>query len=965
MIRKNLGFDLQKVTRQSLSSLEEIDKYYLDVVVSRLFERIATCKNSFFYIDDFELKKYLSIMLRHHALTHKIKSHIITLDENTSSLPYDVPFDNCVLLIDVQPNTSSLYIESLAPLVKSCTTKDISIIILSCNDYDFDFLNSFIKFDAYDCLFSEHEIAQISKDIKTASNCNLYHMTSGLPTLMRAWIASDNELDMRRGADLFQNALINSLEWYMRDSLSPMQRIKRIQMLLIGEISYKSLMPIGEFDLDSVCSPFTVASGRSISCAGWEDCLSYSMFFDSHKDMLYGMEGAVIEVLEFLYASKNWRRLVRALAIIPNSDVVAHYVAKIPFEVINYGQCSLIEKAAYYERALTNAERLALAMGEATITGNTKSLLESFELYSQDTSHDKSTVQQGSAIISAYQIIQGKSLTPDLTNASDDELLQMLNLHCEIISCVNKGDLETAYERVLLFDNRNLDCFTGQLLELDLMILSLLLGDDSWFSLENRIHPIIEGLSSSGVVSVNLFAPVINDCIDCVFNNEVNSFALDRGISSAQNHGFNLLSSWLLTYSVAHNIRIKNLLKAYTQVQLLKQVTQKCDSRYIANIAYILELITCTKLEETCEIENCFIDSPASPEDVVLVMIADLITGRSISVSSDVNGSPSGIWWLVFLLEEVDTFLIQELLDYMHPTWIHDYQLYKIRIGNLTNQIREAFEMNKAEEQVLKERNTLCIKVMGGIDIRTSGKQILEDDWNRKAAKMMLLYLAVADNHTLSRADLQELLWPDKDYIAARGNLYTALSSLKKTIGHNDDLRPYIKSSEGYISLNPECVYVDSDVFCNIARKMSESSTNPDSILALYESFVDTYDGGLFVPVGDESGLFLARREYLESMYLETLMTFSELSLRMGRPRQAICCAKEILSIDDRREDAFVLFMQGLHSMGRRAEVVTAYSIFSKNLINKYGIAVSASTRDMYAEIIQDESRPDISYKAV
>ena len=963
MIRENLGFDLQKVTRQSLASLEEIDKYYLDFVVSRLFDRMAK-NNSFFYVDDLELKDYVSVMLRHHMIARKLKSHIITLNEATEALPYDIPFENCILLIDIQPKTSELYVKSLAPLVDACSKKGIPLIILGCKSYNYDFLDSFIRFDSYDCIFSEHELKQITNLLNIKIDRDLYQLTSGMPTLLRTWVLScDGDISCR-GSDLYQRTLLKTLNWFMRDSLSVQERRCRMQMLLIGQSSFKTISQLSGFDVEEISSPFTVVSGRSVSCAGWEDILTYRLFFDDHKDMLYGMEGALLSILDFLYTKSEWIRLSRALSILPMNDVVAHYVSKIPFELINNNQCSLIEKASYFERSLASSEILSLQMAEAAIAGNIESLDSLLDDYRMDEFQDEIIAGQAEMIFYAYILLTGKKA--DVPHRqTDDALVKKLQLHCDVLQLVSEGNLETAYEHILLFGNKDTSSFVGQILQLDLMLLSLYLGDDSCLKLESEYHPIIEGLSGSGLDSINLFIPVINDCINCVFNQEMNSFTLERAISAAQARGYYLLSSWLLIFSILHNLHIKNLLKAYTQVQLLNSTVRNCESDFIARIAILLELLSCKLLEEEYSIDEQPSSQPSTPEIEVLDMLQACLTGKNISATNNAKGSPAGIWWFVYVLEEIDKPLIQDLINIMHPSWVHDYKHYKIRIVNLSNEIREANEMNKIEEQLNKERNTLYIKVMGSVDIRSSGREIREDDWTRKAAKMMLLYLAIAENHTLSRADLQELLWPDKDYIAARGNLYTALSSLKKTIGHNDELRPYIKCYEGYISLNSECVRVDSDTFIRVARKMLESSSNPDQIFGMYEDLIQTYDGGLFVPVGDESGLFHSRRQYLESLYLETLMTFAEISLRMRRPRQAVRCAKEILSIDDRREDAFILFMQGLYSMGRRAEVVTAYNIFSKNLINKYGIAMSPATRDMYTEMIQDDPCPGVNFNAV
>ncbi len=966
MIHKELGFELQRVTRQSLPSLKQFDRHYLDFVIANIFEKISQQKKSLLVIDDLDLKEYVSWALRQYFVVQKAKAHILILNSKTSALPFDVPFDNRILIVDIHPDTPELFVGALDRLVASCAAKNVPLLFLTCKSYALNYLQSFERLDQYDCVLSEHEFRQISSMMNLMPRGDLYRHTSGMPHLFRTWIEANEEDVSFRHSEQYEKALTSALAWYTRDDLHHDKLSARLQMLLVGEGTYDELSHMEGFNLSAVASPFTVSNGRGISCAGFDDHLTYRRFFNRITEKIYEMEGALVHTLEFLFAHKKYKQLSRALTILPMNDVIAQYVARVPFDVINCGHCDLIDRAMSFDHALSTSELLCLKMGEAAISGNREMLEAHLTSYKQLDFLDSLIIEQAEAIVRSYALLQGERYSSNSSIHTSNPFLSKMNLHCEVIEHVMDGHLEAAYQLVLLQQINEENTFIDQILQLDLVMLSMLLGDDTWNVFDDEYRMLIEGLSASGLLSVNLFIPVFNDCIEGTFNQNMNAFSLERAISTAQCRGYNFLASCLLAFSVAYNLHIRNSLKAYTQVKLLHQTASVCDSQYLKGVSEVLLLLARKHLNEPVDLPEDAIDNyPDTAEGDVLKIIIQAIIGQKISGDAIHPETPSGVWWLLYLIEDVDIDLFSDVVREMHPVWTHDYNHYKLRIVNLTQGIREALKMSKAEEQLLKERNMLYIKVMGSIDIRSSGREIREEDWSRKAAKMLLLYLAVAENHTLSRADLQELIWPDKDYIAARGNLYTALSSLKRTIGHNDELRPFIKCFEGHIALNPECVRVDSDTFLRVSRKMLDPASDPNAVLTMYEDLVSCFDGGLFAPIGDESGLFHARQEYFKSLFLETLMTLAEISLKMRRPRQAVRCAREILSVDDCREDAFILFIQALHSMGRRAEVVTAYNIFSKNLITKYGIAVSSSTRDIYAGIIQDDSYPESAWGVI
>ena len=70
------------------------------------------------------------------------------------------------------------------------------------------------------------------------------------------------------------------------------------------------------------------------------------------------------------------------------------------------------------------------------------------------------------------------------------------------------------------------------------------------------------------------------------------------------------------------------------------------------------------------------------------------------------------------------------------------------------------------------------VTTFGGLAITSRGRQILSEDWTRKAAKMLFLLLISFYDQPMNRESLMTLLWPDADSRTSRNNFKVTLNCL-------------------------------------------------------------------------------------------------------------------------------------------------------------------------------------------
>ena len=245
----------------------------------------------------------------------------------------------------------------------------------------------------------------------------------------------------------------------------------------------------------------------------------------------------------------------------------------------------------------------------------------------------------------------------------------------------------------------------------------------------------------------------------------------------------------------------------------------------------------------------------------------------------------------------------------------------------------------------------LEVRMLGAFEVRLGGRPIPDASWRRKASKLVLAALAIAPSHSLTRASICEALWPDGDYARSRNSLYSVLSSLRDTLGCVDQRPPYIVCEQGRVRLNPKLVECDVDIFESRCHEVLCHTGDRAWRLSLCRHLGRLYGNGLFIPIQDVRGEYQAKRQALETLYVDLLVEASELSLKCGLAKEAIWFAGDACLRGSLREDAVSCRLRAFAAEGRVRELDGAYRDYCTSLSEGFGMAPSHRVRELYRKL--------------
>lgn len=194
------------------------------------------------------------------------------------------------------------------------------------------------------------------------------------------------------------------------------------------------------------------------------------------------------------------------------------------------------------------------------------------------------------------------------------------------------------------------------------------------------------------------------------------------------------------------------------------------------------------------------------------------------------------------------------------------------------------------------------ISLLGGLRAERGDNTLTRFRSQKFAA--LLAYLALFPRRVHTREELADLLWPDADVESARGNLRTALASLRRDLEPEDVPSGAVLDKRGhvYVRLEPSAIRTDVTAFeeaLHFAGRSSVSTT--DKMRHLLEA-VSLYKGPLLP--GFYEPWALSERDRLAEAYVKTLFQLSRYAEQDGDLERALDFARRASTADPLNEDA-------------------------------------------------------------
>ena len=240
----------------------------------------------------------------------------------------------------------------------------------------------------------------------------------------------------------------------------------------------------------------------------------------------------------------------------------------------------------------------------------------------------------------------------------------------------------------------------------------------------------------------------------------------------------------------------------------------------------------------------------------------------------------------------------------------------------------------------------LKIQMLGGFSLRLGKRELQDTDTRSKKVWVLLAYLIIHREQTVTQRTLIDLLWGDEtDSInpenALRITMHrtrTLLEQLSPELGRGMILR-----RRGGYQWNGGGE-VDSERFealcCQTAEEQDMRLRNLMEAISLYR--------GDYLPRQSGEVWVVSTAAYLHNLFVSAAQEAVELLIQQGRSHEAAGVCRRCLALEPCHEGFCRELMQLLAAAGDRRGAAEVYDRLSKRLFDDFGISPSEETRAVY-----------------
>lgn len=240
----------------------------------------------------------------------------------------------------------------------------------------------------------------------------------------------------------------------------------------------------------------------------------------------------------------------------------------------------------------------------------------------------------------------------------------------------------------------------------------------------------------------------------------------------------------------------------------------------------------------------------------------------------------------------------------------------------------------------------LKIQMLGGFSLRLGKRELQDTDTRSKKVWVLLAYLIIHREQTVTQRTLIDLLWGDEtDSInpenALRITMHrtrTLLEQLSPELGRGMILR-----RRGGYQWNGGGE-VDSERFEALCCQKSE---DPDLRLRNLMEAISLYRGD-YLPRQSGEVWVVSTAAYLHNLFVSAAQEAVELLIQQGRSHEAAGVCRRCLALEPYHEGFCRELMQLLAAAGDRRGAAEVYDRLSKRLFDDFGISPSEETRAVY-----------------
>lgn len=244
----------------------------------------------------------------------------------------------------------------------------------------------------------------------------------------------------------------------------------------------------------------------------------------------------------------------------------------------------------------------------------------------------------------------------------------------------------------------------------------------------------------------------------------------------------------------------------------------------------------------------------------------------------------------------------------------------------------------------------LRVRTLGQFAIWIDGEPLASEQPATRKPLEVLKALVGLGPTDINLATFGATLWPELDGAAAHNACHVAIHRLRKIL--RDESAIHI--TQGLIGLSGTDTWVDVDAFRRLAgtvRSSLKTRASSSELERLVEQLLAAYPGH-FLPA-EERSWAIGVREQLRARFVHLAMDLAAALERSGAAEAAIALNRHCIDLDPLAENFHRGLMQGLMSLGRKAEALEAFKHCRTLLMAGLGVEPSRETCALQARIRQ------------
>lgn len=237
----------------------------------------------------------------------------------------------------------------------------------------------------------------------------------------------------------------------------------------------------------------------------------------------------------------------------------------------------------------------------------------------------------------------------------------------------------------------------------------------------------------------------------------------------------------------------------------------------------------------------------------------------------------------------------------------------------------------------------LRIVTLGKFEVMQQGQVIEKSAWSQRKAGELFRLLLISADHTLTRDEIIETLWPDKPMTQAQPLFHRATSQLRRVLEPDlPDKFPsrYLEVDEGRVTLRLSIgSMIDFEEF-----EQRVSAEHWFDALALF--------GGDLFPADRYADWAAAPRERLTQLAVQALLAQAQLDLEAAQFDRALELARRVIVIEPWHEQAVLIAMRASLAQNDRPGAARLYHTLEQTLRADLGLAPMPELRALHQSLL-------------